>query len=358
MRRRDAPQHAWPNVGVLSAEFIGTREMDFEFSLHKARYFLDIKSDSAKIAGSFTSTKYYDIQIFENCQWPNTRDVLYESKTSGGPIFLYSKTGAGDLRIQPPGNNKGFAINLWSEIPGWQHSSEQTNPQQVRFFEVMDEPQATGKEGPTWIKHAGKAKGKGQAVRLFILSGQSNMVGLTGETSFLPHIEAAFGGDELIFVKHSKGGVPIDRWYPKPREGVKFGPNAPGAVYGHLMEMVRREVGDRKLDSVSLVWMQGEANGKDGRSRTYKSNLEGLIQQFRQDLGREDMTIVIGRLNTNKIGTPDWDAVRVIQQQVADADERAAWVDLDDLGNALHYSSEGYEKMGERFAQEAIKLLQ
>jgi hypothetical protein len=41
-------------------------------------------------------------------------------------------------------------------------------------------------------------------VRLFILSGQSNMAGLDPKVSFTPAVEKAFADDEVIVVKHAR----------------------------------------------------------------------------------------------------------------------------------------------------------
>ena len=136
MRRNDVPSRAWPNCGVLSAEFIGTKEKDFEFEIHKARYFLNITSDSPTLCTGSKSSKYYDIQFFENCRWTAADDVFYESRTSAGPIFLYSRAAGGRLNVQPPTTNTGFALNLWSDIAGWEESVKAADAQKVRFLKV------------------------------------------------------------------------------------------------------------------------------------------------------------------------------------------------------------------------------
>ncbi len=48
---------------------------------------------------------------------------------------------------------------------------------------------------------------------LFILSGQSNMVGLKPEESFLPQLEAKFGKGNILIAKDAMGSQPIRRWY-------------------------------------------------------------------------------------------------------------------------------------------------
>jgi len=78
------------------------------------------------------------------------------------------------------------------------------------------------------------------------------------------------------------------------------------------------------------------------------------------------MNFVIGRLSDfSRVG--EWEAVRKIQVSLAAKDERGAWVDCDDLNNKekngvkrddLHYTRQGYELLGRRFAQQAKLLIE
>ena len=60
---------------------------------------------------------------------------------------------------------------------------------------------------------------------LFILSGQSNMVGMKPEVSFTPAVTNAFGADKVIVVKDAHGGQSIRSWcktnheFPPPTTG-------------------------------------------------------------------------------------------------------------------------------------------
>ena len=58
---------------------------------------------------------------------------------------------------------------------------------------------------------------------------------------------------------------------------------------------------------------------------------------------------------------PDWPTVREAQVQLAESDPFGAWVDTDDFngGNdGLHYGGDGYRQLGQRFAEEAIRLIE
>ena len=66
------------------------------------------------------------------------------------------------------------------------------------------------------------------------------------------------------------------------------------------------------------------------------------------------------RLTANRKGNEHWDAVRAAQEKVAGDDLRATWIDTDDLNgpnDGLHYTKDGYEELGCRFAAKATELL-
>jgi hypothetical protein len=216
-----------------------------------------------------------------------------------------------------------------------------------------------------WVApRVSSAAGPGK-IRLFILSGQSNMGGLKPDVSFIPALKKAFPNDEVIVVRKAAGGLPIHRWYkawrwPQGAAPATAAEGKPGNVYDGLMKSVRPAIEGKKIDSVAFVWMQGERDAKESLSAVYAESLRGLIQQLRDDLKRPDMVVVIGRLSDHMKGDKHWDAVRTAQEKVAADDPRAAWVDTDDLNgpkNDLHYTKAGYEELGRRFAAKAIELL-
>jgi len=203
-------------------------------------------------------------------------------------------------------------------------------------------------------------------VRLFILSGQSNMARFDPDLSFTPALKKAFPDDEVIVVKSAQGGQPIRRWYKnwKAPANVKVklrpGETANGDLYEVLMKKVHAAMDRKTIDSVIFVWMQGESDAQTGLAPVYEESLRGLIKQMRDDLKRPDLSVVVGRLSDHKNGTSGWDAVRAAQEEVAKEDRHAAWVDTDDLNgeqNALHYNRAGYIELGRRFAGKSVELL-
>ena len=209
-------------------------------------------------------------------------------------------------------------------------------------------------------------------VHLFILSGQSNMAGLDPEESFTPAVIEAFGEEHVIVVKDAQGGQPIRRWYKEwhPADG-ETPPNT-GDLYERLMEKVNKAIAGKEIGTVTLVWMQGERDARESHGEVYAESLRGLVGQLQEDLHREDVNFVIGRLSDfggKQRSYPHWNMIREVQVEVAEDDPRVAWVDTDDLNDGLnrrgkpieddlHYSAEGYKELGSRFAAKAIELIE
>ena len=220
---------------------------------------------------------------------------------------------------------------------------------------------------------------------LFIMSGQSNMQGLDLNLSFIPAVEAAFGKPNVTVVKDALGGQPIRRWYKawkpaedhvppiegsskdaKPIDHTKI-----GTLYDRLMMRLHDATQGRQFDTVTFCWMQGERDAKEGHGSVYAASLKGLIQQLSEDLQRDDIHFVIGRLSDFALDStkiPHWNVVRDAQVEVAEASPLGTWIDTDDLNegvnkrgrtiqNDLHYSVEGYKVLGQRFATKAIELI-
>ncbi|MCE9606138.1 MAG: sialate O-acetylesterase [Planctomycetia bacterium] len=207
---------------------------------------------------------------------------------------------------------------------------------------------------------------------LFILSGQSNMKKLNPDISFTPTVEAAFGKENVIVVKDAQNGKPIALWYKAWKSPEGHPPKTVGGLYNRLMGSVNVAIQGKNIKTVTFVWMQGESDTNPDLSGDYEVSLKGLIEQLRTDMGRQDINVVIGRLSDFQTDdeNPNWMVVRKTQMAVAEADPRGAWVDTDDLNNDkgtvgadgklikdVHYTTEGFRLLGERFAKKAIELI-
>ncbi|MEM1060558.1 MAG: sialate O-acetylesterase [Verrucomicrobiota bacterium] len=211
------------------------------------------------------------------------------------------------------------------------------------------------------------AAADGKPVRLFLLSGQSNMVHLNPEDRFTPALKKAFPDEEIIVAKFAKSGRAIRSWVPtwkstKPGDKAKGGK----AFYVKLIREAEAALAGRAPKSVTFVWMQGERDAREGYGAEYGPALEGLLGQLRETYGREDIDFVLGRLSDHGLDKadefPGWKGVRQAQEEFVAADpQRRVWVDTDNFnqtGDGLHYDEAGRKALGERFAEESIRLIE
>jgi len=206
---------------------------------------------------------------------------------------------------------------------------------------------------------------------LFVLSGQSNMAGLKPEESFIPVLTQALGKDNIIVVRYALGSQPIRRWYKNWKPLTSDEPKADPVLYDSLMKRVYPVIKEEKVATVTFIWMQGERDAREKFGDVYEKSLQGLYQQLSNDLNRNDVNFIIGRLSDFDMANEKylhWTMIRDIQVKVAESNPRFGWIDTDDLNdgvsregknikNDLHMSAEGYIMMGKRFAEKAIQLI-
>ena len=218
-------------------------------------------------------------------------------------------------------------------------------------------------------------------VHLFILSGQSNMARMNPNAGFMPEAKKLFKDEEVVYIKVSKGSQPICRWLEEWQDIAKKNGLDEGrikrihrgweaALYQPILDKYKETLKEHpRLTSVTFCWMQGETDAQARAQAAYKDALKLLITKLRRDLQRLDMNIVIGRISDHAIDNPESGsvAIRKIQREIVDEDDRGAWVDVDDLNdmevngkmqNDVHYNRpEGYITLGQRFVRQGYALI-
>ncbi|MEM7144239.1 MAG: sialate O-acetylesterase [Verrucomicrobiota bacterium] len=208
---------------------------------------------------------------------------------------------------------------------------------------------------------ARKTPKKKHPAHLFLLSGQSNMAGLDPEEAFVPAVIEAFSEDGAIVVKAAYGAKAIRHWYQPNSNKTSDTRNW---LYRELIGKAKFAIADREIQSVTLCWMQGEADaGGEASANAYAENFEGLLRQLREDLSRDDINFVIGRLSdhSNPGKYEAWDQMRSTQEEIADSTPRGRWIDTDAFNgddDNLHYPSgeNGKVALARAFATQSIEL--
>jgi hypothetical protein len=234
------------------------------------------------------------------------------------------------------------------------------------------------------------------AVKVFLLAGQSNMVGFgdsaglsapynavqnnvnfwsNGTNSWVPLQpgvtrtgDPLYFGPEVSFGRTIKNLNPNDSIYlvkyamGSTNLAVNWNPNGTGANYNTFKTVVSNAL--KKLTNAGLsptiagmAWMQGEADVTDTYAPHYADNLTNFIDAVRNDFSTPDMPFVLGRISQHYWGPPaDQDLVRLAQSTVPGQMDGVSWVNTDDLGLwtsgtwAGHFNTQGQIDLGVRFA--------
>jgi hypothetical protein len=241
---------------------------------------------------------------------------------------------------------------------------------------------------------AGLATDADAATKVFLLGGQSNMVGvgevaqlaspynvpqsavkfwdnagggwvnLQGgfgassayfgpEVGFGSKIHALFPTDSIYLVKYAVGGTNL---------AVDWNPDGNGAVYNTFKGIVTTAMQSLTNPQIAgMIWMQGESDGNYVLGPAYATNLTNFIGQVRSDFATPDTRFVLGRISSYW-DTPPYsgaELVRAAQVTVPGQVGNAAWVDTDDLqmssANPGHYGTQGQIDLGILFANEFIQ---
>lgn len=214
-------------------------------------------------------------------------------------------------------------------------------------------------------------------LNIFILSGQSNMARLRPSESFTPAVEKQFGKENCFIIHQAASGKAIRWWYREWQPAKNWKQKKEGdslaVTEDYSKDLVRQyqsAARDRKIRSVTLIWMQGESDGLEGHGAVYERSLAGFVAQMAKDIERPDLHVVIGRISDfgTSRNNAEWDLVREAQVRFAQTSPLTGWIDTDDLNdgviidgkavsNDLHYAPEAYKILGMRFADKAIDLI-
>lgn len=232
-----------------------------------------------------------------------------------------------------------------------------------------------------------------QQVSVFLLGGQSNMVGL-GRNNELPGNLSQPNGNVKIWQDSSRSFINLQPGFSDSfsGNGPEFGPeltfgssiqgyngkavhlikHATGSTnlvsdwdpdgannreYDIFVERVDRALADLRSQNIDysidgMLWMQGEADAySEAPANEYRANLTAFIRDMRSRYGG-GMKFVIGQLH-NSFDTAYDDTVRSAQYSVAAADGNTTIASTNGFGlysDQVHYNTAGQISLGYSFA--------
>ena len=197
-------------------------------------------------------------------------------------------------------------------------------------------------------------------VHLVMLSGEKLALDLDESQTLIPALKEGLDGD-IVVVKSAFQRKPIHHWYRdwKPPANARNADidHSQGWIFHDLVEKIRATLGDRKVQTITLLWMQGESDAM-GFEGVYADSFHGLLEQFYSEFARRDLNYVVVRVHGTEAPSKKytgWDRMRALQVELGESSRRAAWVDTDDANATSRNKTNPI--VGTRLAQAAIRLI-
>lgn len=143
----------------------------------------------------------------------------------------------------------------------------------------------------------------------------------------------------------AKGGASMNDW------------RADGELYQNLLTAVRLAAGQIR----GVVWYQGESDASDDKTPLFLDRWVNWISQLRRDLNAPSLAIVSCQLNrySQTSNHAAWTQIRHLQRQAMKQVDHVALVPTHDLpmGDEVHLTAQSNVVLGQRCAQEALRLV-
>ncbi len=180
------------------------------------------------------------------------------------------------------------------------------------------------------------------------------------ELAFTHRLAAAHPDKTIAVMKTSAGGTKLARhWIPREKMYVRF-------IERFHKAVKNMEAGNVDYKVAGMLWMQGESDSETlEMAKAYRDNLKSMFNDVRQQTGRPDLPIVMGRISSSLLKKTPWvfdhaKIVQAAQEQVAADDENAELVLTDDLSthrDNTHFDTEGQLELGRKMAEVMLKQL-
>jgi hypothetical protein len=136
------------------------------------------------------------------------------------------------------------------------------------------------------------------------------------------------------------GGTPIRRWQQN------------GDLYQAALKRAKLAMKAGVLKGI--LWHQGENDsGKEATAKIYEQQLHAMVASWREDLGDENIPIVVGELGRFFKTAKFKPTVDVALKALPGKVKQAAWVSaegLDHKGDVVHFSAAAYREFGKRYS--------
>lgn len=147
------------------------------------------------------------------------------------------------------------------------------------------------------------------------------------------------------------GGSAMSRWK-------KEGPLYKNAIRRAKLALAAGPAGKTKIRGA--IWLQGEADAREGRIEVYPEALSKMIEDLRSNLGIKDLPFIACTIGEMRASADMQKKMNLILLDLPNRTGNTACVDARELkthiGDSVHFDTAAQDEMGRRFAKEFLKL--
>lgn len=198
------------------------------------------------------------------------------------------------------------------------------------------------------------------------------------ELSFGKRIKELFPDDKIALIKYTRGGSSLDSLAAREYGSWEMDYTGNGGVnqFDHFLVTITEALKVKDFDNdgrddilipCGILWMQGESDAvlSEETALGYFSNLKRLIDLIRISFRNDDLPVVIGKISDSGLEQNGkvWkygELVQYAQEKYVSSDRNAAIVrdtKVYQYSDPWHYDTDGYLRLGEKFAEAVYQLI-
>lgn len=176
-------------------------------------------------------------------------------------------------------------------------------------------------------------------------------------------LKKKFPERNFLLIKYAIGGSSLYDWSPNydPDKSKLTSHPEFGNLFDSFINRVDSLSQIYNFNIIGMLWMQGEEDSKKTEvAEKYLTNFMSLINSFREEVNTPNLPFIFGAINPPISKFPAANQVRAAQIRVLHEIKDTYIIETSDLSkrDSVHYDTEGLLKLGARFGECLVKLIE
>jgi hypothetical protein len=198
------------------------------------------------------------------------------------------------------------------------------------------------------------------------------------ELSFANKLQALYPNEKIALIKYARGGSSLDSLAARDYGSWEMDYRGHNGLnqFDHFQATIKEALNSSDIDQngiedlllpCGIIWMQGESDAVFTEEIAYRyyANLKRLMDLIRASFHDDDLPVVVGKVSDsgNAMDGKVWkygELIQYAQEKYVRTDHRAAIVrdtQYYHYSDPWHYDSDGYIRLGEKFAEAIYHLI-